>query len=61
MTDQASSVFRPEALSRHGAGHQTGEPLCDVPPRLLVHLWIYAGLLGAGLIAVVLWLNTLVR
>jgi hypothetical protein len=45
-----SRIFREEALRRYAASRQYRDAIRDVPARLVVWLWICAGLLVAGLL-----------
>jgi hypothetical protein len=51
------SIFRPEALRRHGEGRDRTVLPRLVSPRALVALWALAGLLLAGAAAAVLVLG----
>jgi hypothetical protein len=54
-------MFRESALDRYAANRQRDERLRDVSARLIVTLWICAGLLGGAVLAVVLCVGALIR
>jgi hypothetical protein len=61
VNSERDGIFREEALRRYAASRQHRESMPDVPTRLIVLLWVCAGLLAGATLWVASNVTALLR